>query len=528
MLSTADLDRMSKDELLDLAWRSGRAGRMLMHTGQQALYDKYRTWEQLDPTVDVKDGSYPLIFGLPIAKRWGKTSWILWVKDEDARVRPNSRIRIATAAQNDIKEIVDQVAQMCFESCPLDMQPVYQGSRGALGEGFYYPHNGSFISLVGLNMRPNAGRGRRSDGDVISEAAFVSKLQYVVENVYLHSYQNVDHARLILESSAPVERETAWETVFLPDFTARGAYFTATIDDNPRLTQPKRLLYIAQMGGKHTVKCQREFYNVICADPETVVIPEFREHEHVQDVETPRFAHGYVAADPGQRDLFGLLWGHWDFARARLVVTKDWAERGALTKDVMKVMRAAEEELWGTTREDLDDRKGWDQFSPEAADRVTYWDGRECKPNPYARTCDDGGAGMFLNDLSNEYGMEITPTNKADSKEARLSAVRDAFANGQIVVHPRCTKLISHLKACRWNKRRTDFERTTTHGHFDLVDALVYLWRIVTPGINPNPPRRAQGHRGDVAPSWTLTKDAQESALEQMFGVGVGGEVVKW
>jgi hypothetical protein len=532
-LRAPDLAKLSKDEILDLAWRAGCAGPLLMHAGQQDLYRKYRAWAATDPTKQKwPDGSHPLIFVLEISKRWGKTSWILWVKDEDVRKRPNSRCRIATAAKVDIAEIVDQVFEVCMETCPPDIKPEYQGSRGPLGEGFYYPWNGSFISLVGLDQRPNAGRGRRSDGDVISEAGFVEKLEYVVKNVYEHSYQNIPHARLILESSAPRKLETAWETLFLPDATMRGAKFTATIDDNPRLSQEQRDMYISQAGGRESADCQAEFYNRIVGVPGGQVIPEFDESKHMLKVapERPRFALGAVAADPGQRDLFALLWGYWDWDHARLVVEADWAARGALTKGVIEVMREHERALWGTEVEDWKNRAGgWAQHSAEAKARMTWWDGTVCRPNPYVRTSDPAGAGMFLNDLSNEYDMDINPTNKQDSKEARLSAVRDAFSNGQIVLSPACTKLASHLRAARWNKQRTDYERTALHGHFDLLDALVYLWRAAESfrHISPNPPRRPDAPAIEQVPVW-YGKTQDETVVEALFGVDLAQEVLRW
>lgn len=579
-LAREDLTRMSQGELLDLAWRAGCAGRVLMHAGQQALYDKYRAWEQIAPMSVVgldgkpRPGSYPKIFGLPVSKRWGKTSWILWVKDEDARKRPGSRMRIATAAQIDIKEIVDQVAEKTFATCPPDIKPVYQGSRGSLGEGYLYPQNGSFLSLIGLDQRPNAGRGRRSDGDVVSEAAFVRHLKYIVKNVYLHSYQGIPHARLILESSAPADRDTAWELEFLPDFVARDAYYTATIEDNPRLTREEIALEIAQAGGREHPDCLREFFNVIAPPPGVLVVPEFSETAHVGSIElpagaraegaaigaigldygngaeTPEYAHAYVSMDPGTRDMFAILWGFWDFANARLVIQQDWAERGALTKDVIELLQRTEQELWGCSPEDVTrlaepstefrhGRVGWGQHEAERQARLTYWDGPSldgrggwCKPNPYLRVGDTDASGVRLyHDLSNDYGINVIGTDKTDSKEARLSSLRDAFANGRIVVHPRCTKLISHLRACRWNKNRTDFERTDLHGHFDLVDALVYLWRVVSQngaGLNPNPPSAPNAPRGDLVPAWAHGKDQSESALEAAFGVMVGGEELRW
>ena len=70
---------------------------------------------------------------------------------------------------------------------------------------------------------------------------------------------------------------------------------------------------------------------------------------------------------------------------------------------------------------------------------------------------------------------------------AALNRLRLAVANRQVVINPRCTKLISHLRYAIWNRARSSYARSSDHGHFDGVDALKYLVRSVDWNRNPFP-----------------------------------------
>ena len=480
-LSQEQIAKLSTDELHHTLWANGHFARLILDPLQLKVYDKIQAWRKHNPALrNPKTGSYPKVFGLPMSKRLGKTTLILAIKAEDAFRRPHARMRYGTAYQKNIKEIVDQVAEYVFRDCPRDLRPEYKGSHHATGEGFYFK-NDAHLYLVGLDQNPNAQRGRRSDGDAISEAGFVTKLKYIVQSVFLDSYQGVPHADLLLESSAPEELATDWEVEFMPDFIERDAYYAATIEDNPRLTREEKDLEIAQKGGMESAACLRELFNVIAPDPQSLVVPEFQAHKHVQTVETPRYAHAYTAADPGQRDLFALLFGYYHYERAQLVIQRDWAERGPTTARVVDAIRTIEAQLWGM---------------PPAPNglidpnlQLAYWDRsrQRMAQNPLRRDTDTDL--RLANDLANDAGIVFLQADKADSLEARLNSLRDGLLNDQVVVDPCCVQLISQLQACRWNKQRTDFQRTDLHGHFDLVATLAIMWRAYQRGMNPNPPQ---------------------------------------
>jgi hypothetical protein len=358
---------------------------------------------------------------------------------------------------------------------------------------------------------------------------------------------------MILESSAPDQIDTDWERIFLPDARVRDAHAAATIEDNPLLSRFEKDEFIAAMGGRGHPDCEREYFNVIAVNPASRVVPEFDESRHVQDWPRPRHAHCYTSADPGTRDLFGLLWGYWDFGRAALYIEQDWAEPNALTRDVAAVIRRTEQELWGapdpagdardrfTLREakravagatdvELVDR--WHPQTGAPPGTLTWFDGKFLRANPYQRVSDIDL--RLCADLQSEYGLAFQAIRK-DSLEAMLASFRDALSLGKIVIHPRCVKLVAHLKAARWNKNRTDYERTTAHGHYDLLAAAVYLWRLVDGNrhMNPNAPEIPQGQLNvEVMASlpWQRAQDANRGdmdAMRALLGVDAQGRAAR-
>ena len=99
-----------------------------------------------------------------------------------------------------------------------------------------------------------------------------------------------------------------------------------------------------------------------------------------------------------------------------------------------------------------------------------------------------------------------------------MAELRTAIGNHQIIIHPRCVKLQSHLKFGVWDKNKVKFARVPGYGHFDLIDALVYLYRNVSKRKNPFPPvsHGLDMHRHHVISGTTLDDAAVE--LKAAFG----------
>lgn len=468
-----EFDELPIDEQKAVLWRAGDLSWKL-HDNQLGVHRFYRRWCNQAPANDNGDGKYHRVFVFEGGRRYGKTFWSLLLSIEDSIQRPGSVRTFATAYQKDVADILLPLLEEIARDAPADVRPEYRGSSEGESAGIYFPRTGpakgSRIKLFGLDMHPHSLRGRASDGVIISEAGFCKKLRRAIVSVLTPQMQGRPHARILLESSAPEDPATDFDEHFVPDAKLRGAYVSRTIDDNPMLTHEEREEFIREAGGRGSPDCDREYFNKRVRPATRVVVPEFDEALHVQRVPMPDFADCYVALDPGFRDLFAILWAYWDFDNARLVIQRDWAERNASATTIAAVIKQGEAELWSG---------------------VQRWNGKELKENPRLRVSDTDP--RMLADLYREHGLRVSPVlkttgAKTELKEAAVHSVRGAIGRGQVIIDPSCTKLIAHLNAARWNELRTDYERSEVFGHFDLLDALVYMWRSIDRNRNAQPP----------------------------------------
>lgn len=104
---------------------------------------------------------------------------------------------------------------------------------------------------------------------------------------------------------------------------------------------------------------------------------------------------------------------------------------------------------------------------------------------PYMRVADSNNI-ILVTDLNNLHNLTFRSTSK-DSLDAMINKVRMWIGAGRIIVHPRCKHLIGALKNGVWNKQRTEFARSATYGHYDILAALVYLVRNIDEYTNPIP-----------------------------------------
>lgn len=532
-VSAAADDSQADEEAIAEAWELGELS-WLLNEQQLAGYQQYREWELLDPAKQA--GQYTRIFVLDWGRRVGKTFKRMLVRSEDCIRHPGRFYRYASAFQKNIDEIVNGVSRDLFDTCPDHLRPRY-ATRQGVGTGFFFP-NGSVLRLVGLDKDPDGLRGRASDGDDISEAAFVRHLVPTVKNVLYAQYQGRPWARMCTESSGPLETDGDYDKEIVEDAKTRKAYSYATIDDNTRLSDEEREEFIRAAGGREHPDCQREYFNVRVRDPQSTVVPEFNAAKHVGTPTPPKYAYAFCFADPGTRDLFGLVWCYWDWELQILVVQRSWAERNAGTSRVIEVCREVERELWGSgghgVARDAQTRRGGDEQPPgheTPAAALQYFDGRSCCPNPYMRVADIDLT--FMTDSMKDHGVVWQPADKSrvDSKdagsaaktgEANLYLLRGAFNDGVIEIWPDSGPLQAQLEGGRWNEQRTDFDRSRPAlGHLDCMKALAYGYRkAVLPirNLNPFAPKLPESKHGVFMPPKPLVSTRHE-ALNRAMGV---------
>lgn len=500
----------------DLSW--------MLDDHQLLFYDHFRGWEERSKTEPKK--GIARVYMFDAGRQVGKTFASSLIRAEDALQTPNGRFLIASATEIGLKELVIPVLNTIFAAFPDDIRPQFFTSRWGMRAGFFFPTSDAVMKLVGIDKDPDGLRGPRLNGCNITEAAFVTGLAYALGSVIYPQFQREPDARCILESSAPKDTDHDFDRVFLPDCKARGAYYFMTIDDNTAIDEETKHEFVEAARRIDPDDAEREYYGKRIRNRMAVVVPEFQPADHVVAFERPRHAIAMAAMDPGFRDLFAVLWAYWDYERAKLCVESDYCERNASTAQVADVIKARELELYGPAGElysaSLSSTRGFGIHPPAG---LCYWNGKEYMPNPILRVSDTEA--RTIGDLCVDHKIGVVNTFK-DDKEAALNALRFAFREKKIEIHPRCLDLQNHLFHARWNKNRTDYERTPAYGHYDLLDALVYLWRMVQPyrAQDPRPP--AHIDRADVGvlfPEALMHRPPERvshpvSALRKAFGTG--------
>lgn len=440
-------------------------------------------------------GKYPRVFVVDCSRRYGKDWFGLTLACEVAIRKPGSTITYATALQKDIGDIVNnpELLKKLTASAPQECKPIYRDSYRGQAQGLYFP-NSSVVKLVGIDLNPDGLRGRPSDAIIVSEAAFTSDLDKTVETVLLPQFIGREDAFLLMNSTPPESGAHPWDVEFVPDAIERGAYALRTLWDAPQYSESQKFEYLKldprevqkiclergytdeqrlawlRDGADDLVpkRQQREYLCKRIREATRVVIPEFVKRTHVVEFDVPEYAHAYVSIDPAVKDLCAINFGVWDFINHRLLICDEFTRRNANTNELVDVIKLKELQLWN-----------------KAGQPLRYWDGDKLRTNPFQRVSDVDM--RLIQDMHQLHGMKVTAASKDDA-EAALHALRNAFHQRQILIHPRCVETIAHLEGAIWNKGRTSYERTDRLGHCDHVDALKYMWRHLSKSINPYPP----------------------------------------
>jgi hypothetical protein len=457
-----------------LMWRAGKL-KYKLHAHQRKLYDHFNAWRERcaakwteaktsdNPDFVPLDGKYVRTYYAKCARRYGKDHFSCVLAIEECLKRPGAIVLYGTAQQKDIASIVIPLIEKIIADCPPSLKPKFRNAHNGAESGYHFA-NGSLLKLIGIERNPDALRGRWADLVVLSEAAYIDCLEYAVTSVLDHMFQGLPHACTLLNSTPPADPGHDVSSEFLPDCIERGAFFQATIYDNPRLSPAEIAMEVSKAGGLESPKCKLELLAEEVRLEAKVVVPEFDPDKHVREFKMPRFGLAYTVVDPGFRDLCAVTLMVYDFERAKLLVVDEWARPGAGTVEIAQAIR---------------------ELEAKHVSELKYWGGTGFRPNPAARWSDTEL--RLIADLRAQHDLKFEAANKKDA-EAALHSLRAAFTLEKIEIHPRCVKTIETFKNLCWNKDRTDFARSSRLGHGDLLDTLKYGLRMIPTVINPLPP----------------------------------------
>lgn len=391
------------------------------------------------------------LFVANCSRRFGKSFWVVIEAIRVARSKPKARVKIATAFLTDLEEFILPAFDNVLDDCPSHLKPLWREAK----KKFIF-RNGSEIQLIGLDRKPNGGRGNYCDLYVFDEAAFISNVSYIYSSVVVPMTMYREGARIIMISTPPKTPDHDFKD-FVVKAQAENAYVELDIYKNPMVTP--------QMVEEYRKECltetdfQREYLCQFVTDQTLSIIPEMRGYNYKRapkDEFYPLY-HKYNAMDLGVRDLNVNLYGYYDFKRAKLVIERESIMNGPemTTPKLAAEIVKQEQDLWGVN------------------------------PKVYKRIADNNNP-LLLLDLGNIHGLYYHSTDK-DQLHAMVNEMRVWFQQGRVEIDESCKYLIGSLQYGIWNDKRSEFARSKVLGHYDAVAALMYLIRNIDQMTNPIP-----------------------------------------
>lgn len=382
------------------------------------------------------------------ARQWGKSYWAVTKAIETALKLPKARIKYGTAFHTDLIEFIIPTFDTVLQDCPAHLRPVYkvQGSK-------FVFKNGSEIKLVGLDKNPNSLRGNVIDLIVLDEVGFVGSLDYLYKSIIIPATTHRPNCKIIMISTPP-------QTPAHPfgDFIARadleGSYIKLDIYSNPLITQERIDSIAKELGGVSSIAFRRECLCELIIDTSIAILPEWSEvASRIVLTELkgqPPFYKPIVAIDLGLNDDCGIVFGFWDFDRAKVIIQAELLLNGVNSKVLTEKCLEIEERLWGNL-----------------------------VPMRWA-----DGSLYTINDICSIHHYSVAPVRK-DIVEAQVNSLRLMLQAGQIEILDSCKQTIRQCATGIWDKTKTKFARTGSC-HQDLLAALIYLVRHINKE-NPYP-----------------------------------------
>ena len=460
-------------ELNEDLWRRG----VCFHLLDEAQQEVYEHWYDLPTDV--------LIVVAMIARRFGKTSIYASICVELALRNPGSLYHYTAATTVQVRNMLIPVFSTMLDTCPDDLKP----KLVARDATWVFP-NGSKIVMGGIEDRAKCDRmrGQHSDGVFCDEAGYCPELEYFVNSVATPMLQGRKGARITMYSNAPYSPSHDIVS-FANRARETGGYIHRTVYDSPRYSRKDIELFSQAAGGFDSAEWRREYLAEIVVDENYAVIPEWASREDkpwvrvedsfrarmpqpedeqgdikpplVREVPRPQYFDIYTFMDPGfSPDLTSVLAAYWDYREARLVVENELEIQNMTTDQLAKGIAELEHDTWNNYWTFTSKHHGW-------------------ASEPYLRIMDVGK--QMRHDLGALHGLRFTQANNQDL-HSQINRLRQLVRNGKLVVHPRCKKLISHLRAAYWDSGRQVFARPsrkpssnpneTYYGHFDHLSAL--------------------------------------------------------
>lgn len=443
-------NKISKSEVIKELWYRGNLSWKL-NKNQKELYDLFHT-------ASFKTQTWLL------ARRSGKTFCLALLAIEQCIKKPGSIIKFLSPTKIQVNTNLRPIMKIILEDCPNDIKPEFKNK-----DYIYYFPNGSEIQLAGSESgHAEKLRGGSSQICIIDEAGDVTDLEYIIKSVLLPTTLTTKGKVLI--AGTPPKTPDHDFIKYIEEAQMRGSLIKKTVYDNPMLTQKDIEELIEELGGLTSESARRELLCEIIRDSNTCVVPEFTDElkkKIVVDHPKPPYYDAYVSMDLGGKDLTVVLFGYYDFRADKIIIEDEivmnFNERENTIEKLSQDIQSKEYKLW----------------------RNVYTD--EVKA-PYLRVSDIDY--IVINEIKKYSNHKISfQVTKKDNKSAAIHSLRMLLQAGKILINPRCVTTIRHLENVKWKNANSkdEFARSPDDGHYDAVDALLYMVRNIAFKRNPYP-----------------------------------------
>lgn len=462
---------VSKRQAIAILWHQGQVAWKLDEC-QKDLYNAY------------KNATHKTLVWC-CSRRLGKSFCLCVIALERCLQKPGTVVKYIAPSQKHVKMIIRPLIKDILKDCPKEIRPEFKTA-----DNIYRFPNGSEIQLAGTdNGHAESLRGGSSDICIVDEAGFCDDLEYIVQSILIPT-TTTTRGKIILSSTPPKSADHQFVD-YMEDAEAKGTLIKKTIYHGigSRITMDIIEEIIEELGGINSPAFQREYLCQIIQDENKAIVPEFTpelQKEVIQAWDVPPYRDLYVSGDVGFKDFSVFLFAYYDFRAGKLIIEDELVMSGEkMTTEVLAAeIKRKEEKLW---------------LNPITLE----------VQKPYLRICDNDL--KLINDLHVLHRLDFLPTKKDDA-DAALNNLRIMIKEKRIMIHPRCTILITHLKYGKWDKNRRKYARSKDHGHYDGIDALKYLVRNVQFNKNPYPFLYGKGDGG----GWFFPDGSRPVATEQL------------
>lgn len=389
------------------------------------------------------------LFVANCSRQWGKSYWAVTKAIELALSKPGSRIKYGTAFLTDLQEFIMPTFYAVLEDCPDELRPVFKtnGSKWVF-------HNGSEIKLVGLDKKPNGLRGNVIDLIILDECGFVNNLSELYRNVIIPATMHRPNCKIIMISTPPSTPAHPFAD-FITRADLEDAYIKLDIYTNPLINQATIDRIAKELGGEKSVAFRRECLCELIIDTSIAILPEWNDVEAYTIIKSkpalPPFFKAVVALDLGLNDDTGVVFGYWDFHRAKVVIQAELLLNGVNSEKLVSECLKIERSLW-----------------PEGTTPMRWCDGQL----------------YTLNDICSIHHYSVSMPRK-DAVEAQVNSLRLMLQAHQVEIVDTCKQTIRQCASGIWDKSKTKFARSGSC-HQDLLASLIYLVRHINKE-NPYP-----------------------------------------